>query len=1121
MKPNQKCFPTLLWVALWMLTVSAARAIDVQYFELFKGQIFTQSGTNGPTLPATSPYLFQTFVYPLGYPTIYEGDVTNPVIKTPAGISHPLRFFSQTNFTEASPSTNFFFNFSGADASQSALDTAYGEGTYTLSYTGLIDGAASAVVSLGTDAFPPAPPFVSNLVAAQSIDPSNNFTLSFGAWTSAETNEFVELTVLDSNENLVFATPPFFALYPQTPLSATNTGIVITNGTLKAGQIYTATLAYLEVTTNNSIDYTYPTIWGGFFSETVFALQTQGSSQTNNPPPPPPQLSPPTLTGAVLTLTISGGNGPFASAGAYQIFISATGSNYFILGDAGGGFGSGGYAYTPTGANTGTITFTDSKAGVVSLQVMFSTAGAGTFTLTGSSGTQEGAFTEAQAYTTLHVPNIFLPSYASNQFQAFLSGDPGVNYTVETSTNLTAWSTLTNLTVQNLSTSLVDDQSSVRRYYRARVNSIGFAPVAITGLSFSSTIMAGAPPFSSNGIFQFEAGTNGNDYLLLAGTGATNGAGTYTYTATGPSTAAISYKDSISGATCVEQLVFTSVATGYFYTTNVGAAGFQSGSFKMAAGPVLFLGNVRFTPDTARGASALFNPAGSTPLSLSVTDVVGNIWSLSIPADALLTQTTISMMPFASGIDSSQSTFPIFSGVQLGPEGTQFSDGVTLTLTTPSPLGPYATLLMGAGDGTGVLLVQTTNQGNSYSTTLFHFSTGVGSNPTPEQQQAYLDDLLKQAQAAFKEALAVVKNLTKQKVMPPEPPDDAHQCAGNPAADAQVDEYVSNLYSEENAAIGNLLSAARALILLGDQSDASDAFPSARQLVETVDFGKVNALFHDWSGSPLKFNAVAKAALTIARQDQLLGGPGLPDVLDQLATWLSGNVLAYYWDQLRNQDDYTLAPVLLGIEREIALLGGPENSTTFIQDIASAYTFNVTLTVSDIGDQFSIKAHGTVKVSGNPQLIFPIGIGANGENQLDDTFSYDSGSDVDCSLQLPLQFSEGAVFNLDCTNMPVNLFIYQEMGSFNEIWSCPSQSPQNLVTLILDFDDAFENTYGTLGITVDYDCSFVFPVQWQNLQAQPVNQTFTGPGEYAANDTVTFTIVVEHDPSSAPQTLTP
>jgi hypothetical protein len=61
----------------------------------------------------------------------------------------------------------------------------------------------------------------------------------------------------------------------------------------------------------------------------------------------------------------------------------------------------------------------------------------------------------------------------------------------------------------------------------------------------------------------------------------------------------------------------------------------------------------------------------------------------------------------------------------------------------------------------------------------------------------------------------------------------------------------------------------------------------------------------------------------------------------------------------------------------------------------------------------------------------------------------------------------------------------------------------------------------TQNITIDYDCDYYFTVPWQNMQPQPANATFTGPGENVLNDTVTFAILVEHAPQSAPQTLTP
>ncbi len=385
----------LLCAALWVLTVSGARAVDVEYLELFKGQAFTQTETNSPTLAATNPFLFQTFADTLGYPTTYFGDVTDPVIHTPAGSSHPLALTAQTYANGAAPATNF--SFSASAASQSALDTAYGAGAYALTYTGEFDGAASIAVPLSEDSFPPAPPSVSNLVAAQTIDPSADFTLSFAAWDSSDTNDIVQLTVLDSGSNVVFATPSLLAIYPQVPLSATNISIVISNGTLTLGRDYTATLAYFEVTTNFSSDGSPPYVWAGFFSQTTFTIHAGTPTQTNSPPPPP--ASPASLTGTVLTLTISNGTGPFASGGTYEILTGPAGSNYTVLGNAGAGFGSGGFVYTQTGTNTGTITFTDAKAGVVSLELAYNSAGAGTFSLTGSSGMQTGAFAAALPYS--------------------------------------------------------------------------------------------------------------------------------------------------------------------------------------------------------------------------------------------------------------------------------------------------------------------------------------------------------------------------------------------------------------------------------------------------------------------------------------------------------------------------------------------------------------------------------------------------------------------------------------------------------------------------------------------------------------------------------------------------
>jgi hypothetical protein len=1100
---------SLLWIALSMLMAGTTRGEDVMYYELFKGQAFTQSETNSPGPAAEEPYLFEVFLYPLGYPYTYLPYVSDPEIETPEGISHALTLVSQTN---ANRTVMMNFAFTDSAASESALDTAYGAGAYTLAYHGTQDGAATIVVALDADDFPPAPA-LSNLAAAQFIDPSNNFALTFAPWAAVGSNNYVQLTVLDSGSNVVFATPALFALYPEAPLNASNTTmIIITNGTLKANQAYTATLTFTAVTTN--FDDGIPFIWGGFFSQTTFIIQTQSPETNNPPPPPPPPASPTSLTNTLLSLTVSPGE-PFPGGRAYQIFTTATGSNYFVLGNAGGGFNTGSYVYTQTGTNTGVVMFTDAQIGNVSLQLTFTAAGAGTFVLTSSSGLQKGAFTETPDYITLNAPNLFLPTFTNGQFQAFLSGDPGVNYTVESSSDLSAWSSPTNLNVQNLTTNVADSPSSAARYYRATVKSIAFAPAAITGASFNSTVTSGFASFASSGAFQFEAGTNGNDYLILDLSGATNGSGTYTYAVTGSNTALISYTDSTSGAICGEQLVFTSAAAGYFYTTNAGASGFQSGTFKMTDGPVLFLGAVKFTPDTARGVSTNF-PGDGTPVSLSVTDAKGYMWTLNIPSNALQTSATISMTPFASGIDSSGAALPVLTGVQLGPEGMQFCDGLTLTLTTPAPLGPQATLLMGAGDGTGLALTQTTNQGNSYAMTLFHFSLGAASDSSESQA---LDQLLQEAKDAYNQAVKDLLNVEKQKTMPPEPPDYEFNCSGsNPAAEARVDQYIFNLFSEERAVVQNLLSAARALELLGGGEDTADLNSLVEQFFSTECLRKVNAIYNNWKGNPLKYYAYSKVATSISSQDLLFGGEGVPDVFQQLDGWLQANVLPRYWNKLRAQHDYTMAGVLLKLERlNILLLSDASGEDAFIQDVASAYTFQSTINlsvagpVSGGGGNFNLTAQGTIKITGDPKGVFPM----SGSNNVNYTAGSWSGAGE--TLELPLSYPQNITVTIDtCSNLNATFYMDQIGAEYNgkapETWTFPAPLPPEIEDYL---EVGFSKAFGTTDIDPgnQWGAAYAFPLQFQNLSAQAVSTNFSGPdGQFGGSVITSLNIVLQHKP---------
>lgn len=60
------------------------------------------------------------------------------------------------------------------------------------------------------------------------------------------------------------------------------------------------------------------------------------------------------------------------------------------------------------------------------------------------------------------------------------------------------------------------------------------------------------------------------------------------------------------------------------------------------------LGSITYTLDTARQVSDTFDFNSGEDLILTTADANGYGWMLSIPADALLTNQTITMTPFAS-----------------------------------------------------------------------------------------------------------------------------------------------------------------------------------------------------------------------------------------------------------------------------------------------------------------------------------------------------------------------------------------------------------------------------------------------------------------------------------------
>ncbi len=629
----------------------------------------------------------------------------------------------------------------------------------------------------------------------------------------------------------------------------------------------------------------------------------------------PAQVSAPdSLAGSFLTVGVRSGYAPFATNGTYRIFISVTGTNYTVLGRA-GPLCAGACQYLGTGS-LGAATLVDSKAGPgMCLQLSFASATNGTLTLTNANGFQTGVFT-LTSYAIPSPPQLFLPGLASGQFQGFLGGQPGFIYAVETSGNLVNWQPSLNVALADLSTNFSAAIGQGACYFRARLASTAFGPADLTNKTVNMTISDGASPMATNGIYQWVGDTNDTGYQIIGGPGVASSSGTYAYVQLGPDDGMISCQDSLAGVVN-SQIVLTSPQSGYFYTTN--SSGFQSGTFTMAEGSVEFLGNVTFTPDAAKAQSLAFAADGS-PASLSVTNGAGWVWMLNFPADALIVPRTITMTPFAS-VNDSNSLLPVTAGVQLEPDGIQFNDGVTLTVTPPSPLGSHATLLMAAVDGSGIYFVQTTNQANTYSTTLFHFSSAEATDPSEQQWNNFANTVLPKLEADYQNAVNQLSALERLVVQPPEPPDYDWKCDpnDNAAQDAQIDAYQTNLFAKETAAIQRVISLGIQLRLYSDPM-GDNAISVSRQLIETAMYRKVDTLFSQYSGDPKKMRAVSCIAINVSSQDMLFSGDGRQDWIQETLSWGS-RVVDYYFGELRDEHLYSKALVVFQVEQSMALLG--------------------------------------------------------------------------------------------------------------------------------------------------------------------------------------------------------
>lgn len=220
--------------------------------------------SEAPPLPVSEgPFsVSASTVSPTGGPLI-----TNAVLVLPNGTSRNLDGF---------PLGGFFF-LSGEFATEAEQTTAFPAGNYTLRFTQTGSPEHVIPISLPTGILPV--PRIANYNAAQAIDATRDFTLTWDALPGAGPSDYLQLLIQgDSGE--VF-TAPNICVPRDLPVTATS--IEIPAGTLQPGRTYDASLYFGRLTYESTNDVPRMSGVGVVYRSTEFTLRTTGGNPTPDP----------------------------------------------------------------------------------------------------------------------------------------------------------------------------------------------------------------------------------------------------------------------------------------------------------------------------------------------------------------------------------------------------------------------------------------------------------------------------------------------------------------------------------------------------------------------------------------------------------------------------------------------------------------------------------------------------------------------------------------------------------------------------------------------------------------------------------------------------------------------
>jgi len=290
-----------------------ARA-QISSYGVTKTGYYMQKSDAAPELDSGENHYFDAFVNPDG-----TTDIDSAIFQTPGGVQR-----------EMAPSLFYFDGFS----SQSALDSSFGNGTYSFQITTVDSDVFFAQLSL-SGAYPTVPR-LSNFAAAQAINAGKDFTLLWDPFAGGTANDFILVSIEDDDAITVFATPDYGNAGA---LTGQDTSVVIPAGTLAPGTNYYCYLTFYKFVALDTSSIP------GAFGYAAYVRETSGPLKTAS-------------SGAPLNVSLAAFNRQ--PDGSFQLQITGTAGAMFTV-EATSDFNTWASVVT-TNPPSGSFSFTDADA---------------------------------------------------------------------------------------------------------------------------------------------------------------------------------------------------------------------------------------------------------------------------------------------------------------------------------------------------------------------------------------------------------------------------------------------------------------------------------------------------------------------------------------------------------------------------------------------------------------------------------------------------------------------------------------------------------------------------------------------------------------------------------------